>query len=213
MAGDWKPDRPADNEKLNNVGVVCRENWESIENAWNGDHETLETTGSDSDRHNKVTLVSQAAPSAAAGAGLVYVDSAANNDLIYAWPSGGSYSTVNLTQSGWGPGSLKAAASFNPNAVVGTNATIVGNALNVPSVGYSGVGRYIVDVTAGVLTSANYIVQATAHWNGHTQDIYSMQCAGKGTTTCTLTCVKKLRAELTNVYANPYRVDVLIYQR
>lgn len=52
----WNEDKPADNEKINNLGVVTRANFKALKNAWNGDHTTLSGDGSTTDKHTKVTL-------------------------------------------------------------------------------------------------------------------------------------------------------------
>jgi len=106
MAGDWKPDRPADNEKLNNIGVVCRENWDTIENAWNGQHTDLATDGTASVDHKYVTLIEQGVtPSAVTDGGVIYTEAnatpTAHHDVYFkdiegrSWPLNLNFNLAN----------------------------------------------------------------------------------------------------------------------
>ncbi len=174
----WQASKPATNEKIGDISGIITGNWEAIENAWNGDHETLTGDGTSSTNHDKVSLVAQAAATPAASVGILYCDSGNSNDLYYAYPTGGSYSTARVTQGGSTPGGADVFCMFN-----GTSSTPItpGNSYGVHGtslVTKVGTGHYKVNF-ATAFSDANYTAIIQPSYTGSTNLWYTIKSVVK----------------------------------
>jgi len=150
---DWDPAVPAIANDISTDISTMSSNFGVIATAWSGDHVALTGDGSGSVNHDKVSLVAQAVATPAASVGILYCDSGNSNDLYFAYPTGGTYSTARLTQSGNTAGGADVFCTFD-----GTSASPItpSNSKNVTNVTKSATGQYVINIPAGILSDANY---------------------------------------------------------